>query len=265
MVPLEARKYVPVPMSEVSLDWSVIPKPALDVPTVTAFDLADTKKSLLASPRKKSEVMLVAIHNDVLEQYQAVLKQTGFRAPFFELETFSALRSITSGDLAPVVIVDCGAGTTKVTIVDYGSVHVSHTINKGAQDITTAISRSLSVDFAKAEEIKRRVGIVEPVFGVEMAGTVSPILEYIFIEVNRTITDYQKRATRAVSKVIFIGSGVLLKGFAEVAKKNFEIPISIGNGFAKVETPVFLGEVIGEVGPAFAISTGLALRGLAEL
>ena len=30
MVPLEARKYIPVPISEVMLDWSVIPKPKLN-------------------------------------------------------------------------------------------------------------------------------------------------------------------------------------------------------------------------------------------
>lgn len=258
MIPIEARKYVPVPIGEVTLDWSILPKQV----THEAGAVVDKNK---AAPRPTIEALMVAIHNDILSQYTDLSNRAGLTTRFFEIETFSAIRSIFTGEMVPVVIVDIGAGTTKVAVVDYGVVRMSHSINKGSQDITVAISRSLNVDFAKAEEIKRRVGLVERIEGAEISGTMNSIVEYIFAEVNRVLLDYQHKEKRAVSKVILIGSGTLLRGVGDIAKKTFPVPVLMGNGFAKVETPAFLAEMLAEVGPAFAVSTGLALRHLQEL
>lgn len=259
-IPIEARKYIPVPINEVTIDWSILPKQAMrEAYNATADD------SPHVEPRPKVEALIVAIHNDILAQYSNISKQAELTTKFFEIETFSAIRAVFAGELVPVVIVDIGAGSTKVAIIDYGVVRLSHTINKGSQDITVAVSRSLSVDFTKAEEIKRQIGLVEHVEGTEISTTISSIVEYIFSEVNSVLSDYQRRERRAVSKVVLIGSGALLRGIGEIAKKTFSVPVMMGNGFSKVETPVFLTEIISEVGPAFTVSTGLALRHLQEL
>lgn len=57
MVPLEARKYVPVPISEVTLDWYIIPKDKNSEP------LPDNDTSNVGS--QKLEVLVVALHNDL--------------------------------------------------------------------------------------------------------------------------------------------------------------------------------------------------------
>lgn len=263
MIPIEARKYIPVPINEVTLDWSILPKQAMREADASASQSPTNSNQSAKAPT--IEALVVAIHNDILSQYISISNQAGLETKFFEIETFSAIRAIFTGELVPVVIVDIGAGSTKVAIIDYGVVRLSHTINKGSQDITVAISRSLGVDFAKAEEIKRRVGLVERVEGTEISSTISSTVEYIFSEVNRVLVDYQRKEKRAVSKVVFIGSGSLLRGVGEIAKKTFSVPVVMGNGFSKVETPAFLTDMLTEVGPAFAVSTGLALRHLQEL
>ncbi len=259
IIPIEARKYVPVPINEVTLDWSVLPKQAMREADISE---ADPTRSV-AKPM--IEALVVAIHNDILAQYTDISNRALLQTKFFEIETFSAIRAVFTGELVPVVIVDVGAGSTKVAVIDYGVVRLSHTINKGSQDITVAISRSLNVDFAKAEEIKRRVGLVEHIEGTEVSSTISSTVEYIFAEVNRVLLDYQRKEKRAVSKVVLIGSGALLRGVGDIAKKTFSVPVVMGNGFSKVETPAFLTDMLTEVGPAFAVSTGLALRHLQEL
>lgn len=260
IIPIEARKYIPVPIGEVTLDWSILPKQAM-----REAEVAETASGVKSVAKPTVEALIVAIHNDILSQYTDISNRALLETKFFEIETFSAIRAVFTGELAPVVIVDIGAGSTKVAVIDYGVVRMSHTINKGSQDISVAISRSLNVDFAKAEEIKRRIGLIEHIEGTEVSSTISSIVEYVFAEVNRVLVDYQRKEKRAVSKVVLIGSGALLRGVGDIAKKTFSVPVVMGNGFSKVETPAFLTEMLSEVGPAFAVSTGLALRHLQEL
>ena len=250
VVPIEARKYIPVPISEVALDWWVIPKKQIN-PEETS---------------RKMEVLVVAIHNATINQYQTAAAGLNLKPAFLEIETFSALRSSFPGDMSTTAIIDLGAGTTKMVIVDYGIVKLSHTIGKGAQDITVAVSRSIGVDFDKAEEIKRRVGLVEHLEGgQDIASSVSGILEYILTEVSKVITDFQTKHKKVISKVVLIGGGALLKGVTELANKQLAIPVSVGKPFERVEAPAFLEGVLTEAGPAFAVAIGLALRHLQSL
>ncbi len=258
VIQLEARKYVPVPISEVALDWWVIPQKIDEEITIPTRERNSSFKT------KMVEVLVAAIHKDTLTQYEAVAKAANLDTRFFEIETFAAIRAALGTELSATAILDLGAGTAKMTIVDYGIVRVSHTINKGAQDITTAVSRSLGVSFAKAEEIKRKVGLLERVGEENIAPTVSPMVEYIFSEVNRVILDYQRKYSRAVNKIVLIGGGAMLSGLSEAAKGLVETPLVIGKPFDRVEAPPFLADVLVEAGPSFAIALGVALRVLAN-
>src|ERR1700733_419556 len=83
-IPIEARKYIPVPISEVALDWYIIPKdknPETDQnPSVSA----DGKPL-----QPKVEVLIVALHNDTITRYKDIVTKTGLLASFFEIEIFS--------------------------------------------------------------------------------------------------------------------------------------------------------------------------------
>lgn len=258
-VPNEARRFIPVPISEVLLDWWVIPERE-DVSPAFANDRTPV------GGRKFQEVLIAAIHKDTMNIYQGLSQKLGLITNIYEIETFSSIRSTLTNDLSATVIVDFGAGTTKVAVVDYGVVRVSHTINKGAQDISVALSKSLNVSFEKAEEIKRQVGLVEEVTAEgEVRSIISPIIEYIFEEINRVVIGYQKKHTVAIEKVVLLGGGSQLKGLLDVAKKSLEMPVSLGTPFDKMETPAFLEKVMREAGPSFAVTIGLALRQLENL
>ncbi len=250
VVPIEARKYIPVPIGEVAIDWWPIPLREL---------------SPEGQAPERIEVLVAAIHKGVISQYQDLASRIDVTPDFFEIETFSSIRSVFGGEMTPTAILDIGAGSTKMAILDYGIVRVSHTIHKGSQDITVALSRALGVDFAKAEEIKRTVGLSERLAGGEVSATVSSLVEYIFSEANKIIVSYQNKQKKSVNRVILIGSGALLRGLLEVAKESFEIPVELGQPFTKVETPPFLAPVLNEAGPGFAVAIGLALRHLQNL
>ncbi len=256
MIPLEARKYIPVPISEVALDWYVIPK---DKNLETNSD-PDAK-----STPEKLEVLVVALHNDTITRYKEIITKNLLEASFFEIEIFSTMRSILDQELAPVLLIDMGATSTKLYIVERGILRSSHSVNRGSQSITDELSKSLGISLSDAEYLKREKGLQGEINGVAIKDIISLSLNYIFSESNRVILAYQKKYNKNVSKVVLVGGGSALKGVVDVAKINFQTEVVAGDPFAKVVAPAFLEKVLHDTGPEFAVAMGVALRRLQEL
>lgn len=269
VIPLEARKYVPVPISEVILDYWVVPHgqtdfaPAVDASTQSSEVLLANEES--TNSGRKMEVLIASIHKDSVRDYQNIASKLNLQVDAFEIETFSSIRSVMPNDLSATAILDIGAGSSKIAIVDYGIVRLSHTIAKGSQDITMSISNSLNIPFAKAEEVKRRLGLVGDIEKGDLVEMISPTVEYIFAEASKSMVKYQRDHKRSISKVVLIGGGALLKGIVEVGQGIMGVPVLPGLPFDKVEAPAFLNNVLKEAGPEFAVAIGLALRKLEDL
>lgn len=256
MIPLEARKYIPVPISEVALDWFVLPEQE------TQFESrGDTPQT--PDPVKRIRVILVAIHNAALEKYQTIVSKAGLAASFFEIEIFSTIRAVLEQSVTPVAIIDIGASTSKLYIVEYGIVQTSHIITRGSQDITRALAATLNVSLGKAEEIKRAQGLAAG-GDQRQVETMSLTLGYIFAESHRVILNYERRFNRNVGTVILTGGGSALRGIQEHAKKHINAEIITGAPFDKTESPAFITDVLRDAGPTFTVAVGLALRKLQE-
>jgi type IV pilus assembly protein PilM len=260
MVPIEARKYIPVPISEVTLDWSIIPKEK-ESPDVVGPEEKVGEKKL-----KTIDVLLVAIHNDVLQRYSDIVTKSALNASFFEIEIFSTMRSVLDQEIDPVMVFDMGSASTKLYIVERGTLRASHTINRGSQNVTAAIAKSLGITEDKAEVLKREYGLEQATpDGVDISKVITLTFDYIFNEANHVLLNYQKKYNKNVSKIFLVGGGSSLKGLYPLAKKSLQTEVINGNPFAKVVTPVFLEEVLKQTGPQFAVALGVALRKLQEM
>lgn len=262
MIPIEARKYIPVPISEVTLDWYVIPK---DKNPESEQAPVQTKVPPTLPPIARLEVLIVALHNDTIARYKEIITKTSLEASFFEIEIFSTMRSILDQEIAPVMIIDMGAMNTKLYIVERGILRSSHMINRGAQSITDELSKSLGIPAADAEVLKREKGLLGVINGVEIKNIIDITLNYVFSEANHFILAYEKKYAKNVSKVVLVGGGSALKGIADFAKNIFQTPVVAGDPFSKVIAPAFLSKVLSQTGPEFAVSVGIALRRLQEL
>lgn len=259
MIPLEARKYIPVPISEVTLDWSIIPKEE------TSPKVEEGERDPRAPVKiEQTDVLLVAIHNDTITKYQEIIRKTGLESSFFEIEIFSTMRSVLEQSNEPVMLFDMGAASTKLYVVERGIVRNSHTINRGSQDVTTTISKSLGISVKEAELLKRSVGAV-PSGGTDLGQVLNLTLSFIFAEANRVILNYQQKYNKTLTKIILVGGGSSLRGIVPLAQENFQIEVVAGNPFSKTEAPAFLEDVLRNTGPEFTVAVGLALRRLQEL
>jgi len=266
MIPIEARKYIPVPITEVALDWSVIPRDSIKPDPLPEDASVPIPLNTEAKKMKTQDVLLVAIHNETLSRYTNIAKKNILSTSFFEIEIFSTMRSVLDQTTAPVMIFDMGAATTKLFIVERGILRVSHTINRGSQNITSAISKSFGIEMDKAEVMKRQYGLLDNTpDGVNVSKIITLTLDFLFTEANRVIFSYEKKYNKNVSKVLMVGGGSSLKGLEPLAKKSFQTEALGGNPFSKVITPAFLDQVLKQSGPQFAVALGLALRRLQEL
>lgn len=257
MIPIEARKYIPVPISEVMLDWWVIPK--ADEPSSSYMGKEAGQQG------KMVDVLLVVILNEALTKYQEVIKQAEVQSSFYEIEIFSTIRSaLDGGGMQPTMVVDFGAATTKLYIIERGVVRASHTVNKGSQDLTFAIGNACSISVAEAENLKRTHGLAGECGGKSIRDIAGTVLQFIFSEANMVLLNYEKKYGKNVSTAMLTGGGSTLKGILEVAKSVFETDVVLGDPFNKVQTPAFMDPVLRQVGPEFAVALGLALRKIME-
>jgi type IV pilus assembly protein PilM len=245
VVPIEARKYIPVPISEVLLDWFVVSGGA-------------------KSPDQKISVLLVAIHNDTIAKFRSIASDAQLAVSFFEIEVFSAARAALEHGIAPVAVVDMGAATTKFYVVERGLIQESHIISHGAQDLTLAISRALGITVAQAEERKRHFGLSSG-GGPDLKNTLELTLGPLFSELSRTITSYEQRINQTLSGVVLTGGGATLKGLKEFAQGKLQAEVRVADPFGKTQAPAFLEQILKEAGPEFSVAVGLALRRLQEL
>lgn len=245
VIELEARKYIPVPVSEVQLDWFVVPDD----------DPANAGKS------DKVNVLLVAVHNDELAFLQAVGQQAGLATSFFEIEIFSTIRAVVDEPVKPVMVLDIGASTTKAYIVEHGVVQRSHSITAGSQDITRAIAASGNLPLAQAESLKKGAAIGD---AQGHGSSLELVFGRVFSEAKRVLVQYEMAHEKPVGEIILTGGGAVTKELATYAQSALLITVKVADPFAKTEAPAFMRPVLQEIGPEFAVAMGLALRKLDE-
>ncbi len=248
IIQLEARRYIPVPISEVIMDWWIFPEE----------EAIEEEKD----GRKFIKVLLVAIHKDTINMYKKIISGSGLDLENFEIESFSMIRSTVGRETSSVAVIDFGSSATNVAIVDLGVMRSSYSINKGSQDLTLALEGSLGVDFKRAEETKIEVGLSDLPEHKEIVSIMEPILEYIFAETRSVIMDYQKKYKQSVSRVFITGGGALLKGLVDFSVKRLAVEVTLADPFIKTEYPAFLEGVLKKTGLSFSIAIGLALREL---
>src|SRR6185369_13114289 len=149
----EAKKYVPLPLQEVALSWSVI----------------DDKKSKSAKEAEaglkphgdpqRVKVLLTAVPTVVVNNYLKVFQLAGLEAEALEIEALALIRSLVGEDLNNNLLIDIGAKSTSINLVDSGYLRLSKNLNIGGDTITTSLAQSLSVNFNRAEQFKKDFGL----------------------------------------------------------------------------------------------------------
>lgn len=249
-IPFEARKYIPVPISEIVLDWRVLPP--------TSSELSES--SIGSEKSRRANVLLAAVSRDSVAKYEKIFKDVGLEAIAYEIEIFSFARSSLKEHFGTVMLIDLGAFSTKMAIADGGVVRYAHSFDHGAGELTLALSQSSGVDFTRAEALKLEHGIVKKPENEGIVAALEPLIEFVAAEGERFILNWKRRGGKSVSRIVVGGGGGKLKGLEDFFVKKFGVEVAIANPFSRVVYPAFLEPALKEIGPAFTNAVGLALR-----
>lgn len=241
-IQFEAKKYIPIPVSEVAMDWQIL----------------ETNED-----EKRLEVLLVAVPREVVSKCERLAKLLSLDLVAAEIESFSLVRSLLGQDRGASAIMHWGAAVTTVIIAVRRSIRASHNFGHGSREITNALAQSLGISRERAETLKKETGLSEKPEDREAVAVISPIVDSTLLDLERVMVNYNRGAGRKVEKIILTGGGAGLAGLAGHVAKRFGLETVLGNPFSRTVFPAFLQPVLKDIAPDFAVAVGLALRPIA--
>lgn len=238
----EAKKIVPWPLEEMILDWK-----KLATPTPKDGSAAATK------------VLLIAALKNVVSRYLEIFKLAEVELLSLETEAFSVARALAGSDVNTVMLVDIGAFTTDIAVVESGIPLINRTIDVGGTTLTKAIAQSLGISEQRAEQFKRDFGLA-----VESGGGIPKTIEAAFSpvinEVKYIFDLYQGQSRSLIQKVVLTGGSAYLPNLPGFLQGLLKVPVILGDPWDRVSYPVELKPALDEVGPMLVVAIGLALR-----
>lgn len=239
-VTVEARKYIPVPISDVALEWSEL------------IDLSD-EKSLTR------EVLLAAIRNEALADTKSILDSLGMISRPSEIEIFSTLRAINKEQDTSLAIIDLGASTSKLYIAESGALHRIHRVQAGGAFATKTLAEQSGVSFEEAENLKRNYTKESPQAPL-IKKNVENTFERTFQEFKRVLDQYELRTGTPIARIVLTGGSACFPESTAYASYVFNREVELTNPFAKVAYPAFMEDTLLQIAPTFTVALGAALR-----
>ncbi len=236
-VRFEARRHVPLPLSEVVLDWQLLEK---------------------AKDKRASRVLLVAVPKEVVNYYEEIARFANLKLIALEAEIFGNIRSYLKTERSPVILIDIGSHTTTVSVVANALLRISHTVNVGGNSFTDRIAKSLSVNYEKAEQEKIQKGIHL------MQGNVRillPLVDLIATEIRKALEGFELQKAGIASKIVLSGGASKLPGLREYLERQFGKRTELIAPFQYLLYPPLLEDLMKDMGPSYAVAVGMALRG----
>lgn len=240
----EARQRIPVPLGEVEIDWSLL----------NELPQQDSRSFI--------QILLAAVPKEIIAKYTEIARDAGFSLAGIEAEAFSLVRGLLRGERRPAIVVDIGASSTTINIVDRGNIVLSHNFWVGGGELTTKIMQSTGQSKAQAEYYKRKEGVLQSTVSESISRVIIPLVDEVLQEVSKVMAAYKDRFQRDIGVIILTGGSASLAGLKELFGTKFNKEVLVSNPFSGIFFPPILTPVIKEIGPSFSVAVGLALRGL---
>lgn len=246
-IQFEAKEYIPIPLEQVVLDWTILGQ------APQATDQAQGQS-------QRMQVLLIAIPKDLISEYTKIASQAGFELAAIELETASAARVLVSNDPTPVALLDIGARSSTVSIVDQGFLQISHAVETSGEDITRALAQGLNISSKRAEQLKRERGLRVISGEGEISSIVTPLIDVIISNVKNIMDIHSAKTGHKVEKLIIYGGMSSLIDLDKYLAQKLNLDISVAAPFKRIVYPQKLEPIINNVGVDLTIALGLALR-----
>lgn len=230
----EAKKYVPLALSDIDLSWTQISDPS----------------------SANIKVLLTAVPKQITKNYLKLFELAGLQPLVGEIEALALIRSLIGNSPANCVIIDIGAKSTGLNIIENGYLRLSRNLNVGGETITTKIAQTLNISEARAEQFKKDFGVSGSTFIPE---TIKPVLNVVKTEVKQLLTLYQSQNNKKLEKIILVGGGANLPAITQFFS-DLGVAVEPGSPLKTIGYSKSIAPVLERYALSLPIAIGLALR-----
>mgnify|MGYP000950553005 CR=1 FL=1 len=268
----EAKKIMPMPLEDVILNWNKIeeinispeaPKDNLEASPERQIDVsqeANPFKKIFSKPQKNVKILLTGANKALIKKYVEIFKKANINLLSLETESFALIRSLVGGDLSTVMMIDMGASTSSITIVNKGVPVITRSLELGGLSITRAISNSLNINLERAEQFKQDLSLDAETSENSLPQTVEKSFAPILNEIRYTMNLYNESHQDKVEKIILTGGTAMLGHLSGYLSSVFNVNCYVGDPWAKTIYPLDLKPVLSRIGSRFSVAVGLAMK-----
>jgi len=250
-IPYEAAKYVPIPLDEVFLDWSIIspstssgqapltssgqaPSAGLDSeldsrnsPQARASAVSSSALNSLPNGSEQAvNVLMVAILKEAVAKYTKIAQLSNLEMGALEPESFSLARALVGESKDLSIIVDVGSSFTNIALMDRGSIRIVYNTRKKNHQETGQLNEDAVVE-----------------------------------GINSVLDSYRAKSHSVVSpKCILTGGRTQAPDFDKILKEKLNFEVLTLNSFEKINYLEGLEPALKEISSSFGVAVGLAMR-----
>lgn len=187
----EAKKIIPMPIDEISLDWHILNEDKnknfvkknkgaflgndkidkasdKDDNSSHAGDYSGAQENSEDFSNNKEQdnqnskdikIFLTGAPKNLVKKYMAIFEMAELDLLSLETEIFALIRSLVGNDKSTLMIIDIGLMSSSISIVQNGFPIINRSIEVGGRNITEAISKNLNVSLDRGEQFKYDVGV----------------------------------------------------------------------------------------------------------
>ena len=242
----QAKKLIPVPLEEVTLDSKTIDSTGGE------------------GGKKITRVLLTGAPKGLVSKYLDLTKRAGLELISLETEAFALIRALIGKDRSSIMVIDIGAMRSNISVIEKGIPFLNRSIATGSVAVTQMISKTLGIAFEQAENMKHDIRAMQQFTAGDVNPILTTLLKPILDEIRYSFNLYQGQAEdgqpKRIDKIILTGGGALLPRLPEFLTSLMNVNAYLGDPWARVVYPVDLRPVLDEIGPRFAVSIGCAMR-----
>ncbi len=247
----EAQQYIPMPMTDLYLDFEIVAAIKNDQGEVREY-----------------EILLAAAPRAIIDSYMKLFEFLKLTPHSLETTLAANIRALHPRGSAtePVMVIDIGSHATDMAIVT-DVVRVTTTVNVGGDSFTQTLMRALKIDEPHAVQIKVSYGIAESGIQSKILTALQPQLNLFVNEVKKLVKYHAERGaderTKHVQRLLLTGGISRMPGFAEYLSRQLSLPVDISSpwGHRGMKLPQGMDEA---TATAYTTAFGLAMRGFVE-
>lgn len=216
-VMLEAAQYIPIPLEELYIDYSVVGKRGEDI-----------------------DILVVGVPKKITDSYMNLFELLGLELCLLETTTSASSRIISkleNSSNTPTILIDLGSLSVDLTVFDNNLV-VNGTIPGGGDDFTNKIADRLQVSKHEADHIKTKYGLGVSRHQADIREALKPQLDSLAKEVRRVVRYYEEKTDgkATIGQIITMGGGSNMPGLVDYLTDTLRIPTRLCNFWTKFDT-----------------------------